>query len=348
MLQTAFLLAWILTWQQQQQHSVAHAFIMVPRQSQQRTHSHHLHATDSDIVREKIESLLSILSSAATNTKQTQNNNNNTTVVHLLGTGITGSLLDMPLSSLQLLSQADVVLYDALSLSLQDIGRVVRSDCILRSVGKRGGNPTSVLQSDIDTLLVKYATELPAGSTIIRLKGGDPLLFGRARTEVDALRASGTCYTIVPALTSCVAGPHFAGIPLTDPVLNCQSFAVFSGTRADKSSLGQESGTTSTGGSSSRDWSQLEVDAMVFLMIGELGKLEALCNRLVTSGGDKWTGDTPCAVVQSAGRMEQRVFRGTLHTQVETIKQELGAQSNSVSPAILVVGQVAALNLLES
>lgn len=326
--------------------SVAHGFV-VPQYESTHSKSHLLHMSkkksdesqtpSSSIVREKLQSLLSSLDSTTRNTSSQEDAT--TTVVHLLGTGITGSLLDMPLSSLALLSQADVVLYDNLSLPKEDIQVLVKSTCVLQSVGKRGGDPNNnVLQSEIDPLLVKYAQNLPPGSSIVRLKGGDPLLFGRARTEVDALRDSGTHYTITPGLSSCIAGPHFAGIPLTDPVLNSQSFAVFSGTRADKTGLGEDG---------QREWANLQVDALVFLMIGQLPKLKALCDCLVDSGGDQWTGTTPCAVIQNAGRsQQQKVFRGTLHTLVDQIQEELGEEAATVSPAVLVVGQVAALDLL--
>ena len=126
---------------------------------------------------------------------------------------------------------------------------------------------------------------------------------------------------------------------MTDPVLDSQSFAVFSGT--DKRGVGAGQGGT-------RDWKNLQVDALVFLMIGQLDKLKALCDRLVDGGGSRWTLTTPCAVVQNAGRKEhQRVVRGTLETLVDNIQEELGEETTTVSPAILIVGKVAALDLLE-
>jgi len=121
--------------------------------------------------------------------------------------------------------------------------------------------------------------------------------------------------------------------------LDSQSFAVFTGT--DKGGIGE-------GQKGERDWKNMQVDALVFLMIGQLPKLRALCDRLVEGGGTRWTSTTPCAVVQNAGRKEhQQVFRGTLGTLVDNIQEDLGEEATTVSPAILVVGQVAALDLLE-
>ncbi|KAL3773390.1 hypothetical protein ACHAW5_010996 [Stephanodiscus triporus] len=151
-------------------------------------------------------------------------------VVHIVGTGLSPTLMDLPLSTLLVLSRADVVLYDSLGLSGEDIRRIVPERCDVVCVGKRGEDAKSWKQDDIDRLLLREASEPPAAAAVgggcdrttndddddddgpprrkcvVRLKGGDPFLFGRTRTEIDALRSNGIPYTYTPGISSCVAG----------------------------------------------------------------------------------------------------------------------------------------------
>lgn len=259
---------------------------------------------------------------------------------YIIGTGLSDRVIDLPLSTLSILSCADVVLYDSLSLPVGEICRVTPQNCVLECVGKRG-DATSMKQSEIDALLMHH-TASEEGKIIVRLKGGDPFLFGRSRTEIDTLRKSGTPYHVVPNLSSCVAGPHYAGIPLTDPILNAQSFAVFSGTNAAGVGIGLQSK-----GPKGIDWQKLDVDTLVFLMIGRLDKLDMLCQKLAESS-PKWCNSTPCAVVRNAGRpSSQQVWRATLDTLVSKLKEDMGEATTTVSPAVLVVGPTAALDLLK-
>ena len=268
-------------------------------------------------------------------------------------TGLNPSLADLPLKTLRLLCEADVVLYDNLGLSADSITEVVPGHCRTICVGKRGDDGTSWAQADIDTLIRETAeasAESGEGRTIVRLKGGDPFLFGRARTEIETLREGQVPYTYTPAVSSCVAGPHLAGIPLTDPLLGCQSFGVWSGTDA----LGRVT--------SGKDWKNVGVDSLVFLMIGRLDKLDSLCESLAAAGTEVLNGDTPCAVIQNAGgprvvqadRQEsnddrlacQRVWRSTLKRIVSDIRAS-DSSIKTVSPAVFVVGQTAQLDLLD-
>ena len=84
--------------------------------------------------------------------------------------------------------------------------------------------------------------------SVVRLKGGDPFLFGRARTEIETLRSNNIPYSYTPGISSCIAGPHLGGIPLTDPLLDCQSFGVWSGTDAFGKSWGGGSPGSGGGG----------------------------------------------------------------------------------------------------
>ncbi|KAL7529878.1 hypothetical protein ACHAXR_006656 [Thalassiosira sp. AJA248-18] len=288
---------------------------------------------------------------------------NQSSIVHIIGTGLCPTLLNLPLSTLYILSQADVVLYDSLGLSYRDICQIVPKHCEVICVGKRG-DKKSWKQTDIDELLLEMATEPPDETNkqqrpnkknIVRLKGGDPFLFGRTRTEIEALRSHNIPYSYTPGISSCIAGPHLGGIPLTDPLLDCQSFSVWSGTDAFGKSWGLKDNDACQG----KEWRGLDVDVLVFLMIGRLDKLEALCHS-IANGDDreddarKWSKDTPCAVIQNAGgRNEmgdsslpvQRVWRSTLENIVPLIKKEDETQT-SVSPAVFVVGATASLDLL--
>lgn len=320
-----------------------------------------------------------ILSSSATGTQtKCSHKRQSSAVVHIIGTGLTPTLSNLPLSSLLVLSRADAVLYDSLGLSLDEIRRVIPDHCELTCVGKRGDRK-SWKQEDIDELLLKVAAvdgggdhecdETPRQTvkTVVRLKGGDPFLFGRTRTEIESLRANDVSYTYTPGVSSCIAGPHLGGIPLTDALLDCQSFGVWSGTDAFGRSWGlAENDGTNRGG---RDWSGLDVDVLVFLMIGRLDKLEALCRSIIAQNDNynhesttakKWSKETPCAVIQNAGGRRvkpseesssssshpiQRVWRSTLDNIVSVIKEEDETRT-SVSPAVFVVGATAALDLL--
>mmetsp|Transcript_11791 Transcript_11791/g.25121 ORF Transcript_11791/g.25121 Transcript_11791/m.25121 type:complete len:411 (+) Transcript_11791:69-1301(+) len=326
----------------------------------------------NESLRQSIQKLVSIINEPQSLTPP-PTNNPSASVVHIIGTGLTPTLLNLPLSTLHILSEADVVLYDSLGLSYKDICQIVPKHCDVISVGKRG-DKKSWKQKDIDELLIQVATEtiLPATSdatkeeqspkskTIVRLKGGDPFLFGRTRTEIENLRSHNIPYTYTPGISSCIAGPHLGGIPLTDALLDCQSFGVWSGTDA----FGRSWGLMDNDSSEGRQWRGLDVDVLVFLMIGRLDKLEALC-RSIANGNDgvdydkkkgKWSKDTPCAIIQNAGgRKEgsgaepslpiQRVWRSTLEHIVADVKEEDETRT-SVSPAVFIVGATAALDLL--
>ncbi|KAK1746815.1 uroporphyrin-III C-methyltransferase [Skeletonema marinoi] len=298
-------------------------------------------ADDDSSLRETIERLVSLIGPPDDDNivkPPTQNAQQNPSIVHIIGTGLTPSLLSLPLSTLHLLSQADAVLYDSLGLAYEDICKVVPKQCEVICVGKRGDSQKSWKQSEIDDLILQMAMTQPSSSTdgstmtqsktILRLKGGDPFLFGRARTEIDTLKSN--------------------NIP----------FGVWSGTDAFGRSRGLGTKNDNEGDDSGK-WEGLGVDTLVFLMIGRLDKLEALCN-LLASSGEKWEDGTPCAVIQNAGGRRsmqetdgsqdssqklQRVWRGTLSTIVPLIREEDETRT-SVSPAVFIVGATCQLDFL--
>lgn len=207
------------------------------------------------------------------------------------------------------LSRADVVIYDALADDrlLAD----VPARCLCLHVGKRGGQP-STPQAEIDRLLVAYCTQ---GKQIVRLKAGDPFIFGRSASELRALRAAGCTVEVVPGISSVLAAPLLAGIPLTDAALS-PGFAAFSG--HDLEAL---------------DWDALaKLPTLVFLMGGR--NLASICDRLQACGK---AAETPVAIVRWAGRPEQQVWTGTLSTIVDRTAGE------RLSPTVMVFGTVVSL-----
>ncbi|KAL7475376.1 hypothetical protein ACHAW6_001294 [Cyclotella cf. meneghiniana] len=353
----------------------------------------------NEILRQTINNIVTLLDSTnkAIPSSPSAPDTKSSAVVHIIGTGLTPTLLSLPLSTLHILSQADFVLYDSLGLSHNDIYHIVPRNCQLIFVGKRGDSDKSWEQSDIDELLLKIALQDHSADpddkisecrnaekqqqthtkskVIVRLKGGDPFLFGRTRSEIETLRKNNISYTYTPGISSCIAGPHLGGIPLTDATLNCQSFGVWSGTDAFGRSWGLNTDENHDG--EVTDF-ETNVDVLVFLMIGRLDKLEALCKLLafgkqknVTNPSfgtlnRKWNVDTPCAVIQNAGgiastssendlennsnntpqqkRPIQRVWRSTLGNIVSLIRSE-DETRKSVSPAVFVVGKVCEVNL---
>jgi uroporphyrinogen III methyltransferase/synthase len=227
--------------------------------------------------------------------------------VYLVGAGIgTGEYLTR--RGWQCLQQADVVVCDALA----DIGNLsLPVGCETVEVGKRGGKP-SFSQESINRLLVDYCQQ---GKQVVRLKGGDPLIFGRARSEIEALQAAGCAFAVVPGVSSVLAVPALAGIPLTDAALS-RGFAVVTAHKPEV-----------------LDWQALaRLDTVVILMGGR--RLADIVGRLQAAGK---AGDCPIAIARWGGHPEQQVWQGTLADIVEKTAGE------SLSPTVMVVGEVVKL-----
>jgi len=228
--------------------------------------------------------------------------------VYLVGAG-PGSLTYLTLRGQQLLARAQVLIYDAL-VDFQLLN-LVPSDCLKLNVGKRGGKK-STSQTKINQLLVTYCLQ---GKQVVRLKSGDPLIFGRARAEIEALQAAGCSFELVPGISSALAAPLLAGIPLTDKDWS-SCFAVLSGHQPENI-----------------DWEALaRIDTLVILMGGHT--LEEIIRRLLQQGRSP---DEPVAIIRHCGRLEQQVYWGTLADIVEK------TQSISLSPAVIVIGKVVEL-----
>lgn len=231
--------------------------------------------------------------------------------VHIVGAG-PGSALFLTAAGQVLLSTADVILYDALIDS--DLLRLAPKTCLQLQVGKRGQQP-SVPQAEINQLLVHHCQQ---GKQVVRLKSGDPALFGRVASEVQALRAEGCAVEVWPGLSSAIAAPILAGIPLTDPALS-RSVTIVSAHEPD-----------------CLDWDALaRSESLVVLMGGR--SLPVLVQQLQHFGKP---GDTPIAVIRWGGTDQQQVWTATLETIVAK------TQGERLSPTVMVIGAV--VNLRET
>ncbi len=235
--------------------------------------------------------------------------------VYLVGAG-PGDPDLITLKGVKCLKKADVIFFDRLAdESLMDIAppEAERID-----VGKIAGQHTKP-QDEINRLLVVKAKE---GKTVVRLKGGDPFVLGRGGEEGEVLKQNGISFEVVPGITSAIAVPAYAGIPVTHRGLS-SSFAVITG---------HEDPNKET---SSLHWEKLAtgVDTLIFLM--GMGNLPEIADRLVEHGRPV---GTPAAVIQNGTRPEQVTVTGTLENIVSRVKEH-----NLASPAIIIIGEVAGL-----
>ncbi len=236
-----------------------------------------------------------------------------TGMVYLVGSG-PGDPELLTVKAKRLLEEADVVLHDKLpgAAILESIPAEKRED-----VGKRaGGDRTS--QEYTNARLVELAE---AGKTVVRLKGGDPFVFGRGGEEAEHLAAHGIAFEYVPGITSAVAGPGVAGIPVTH--------------RDHASSVTFVTGHEDpTKDESALDWDALAKTGGTLVVLMGVGKLPAYTGELLEAG---MPPETPVALVERATRPDQRVVLGTLESIVD-VRDEAGIEP----PAITVIGGVAA------
>jgi len=236
--------------------------------------------------------------------------------VWLVGAG-PGAPELLTLLALHALRRADVVVYDALVDAR--VLRLARPDAVLDFAGKRGGKP-SPQQPDITLRLIRLARE---GKRVLRLKGGDPFVFGRGGEEAIALAAAGIPFRIVPGITAGIGGLAAAGIPATHRDTNSAVAFV----------TGQASGGEIPDGI---DWAALSRGAPVLVIYMALKHLATITARLRAAGRPD---DEPVAIVSKATLPGQRVLRTTLARAAAE-----AAQSAIEPPAIVVVGPVVQLS----
>ena len=218
--------------------------------------------------------------------------------------------------AMELIALADVILYDRLIPAEALAG--ARSDAELRYVGKEGGG-ASVPQEDTEALMLERAR---AGALVVRLKGGDPFVFGRGGEEALALRAAGIAFEVVPGVTAGIAAAGYAGIPVTHRGIasGVALIAAHEDPAKDERLL---------------DWNALAAFPGTLVFYMGVRTLPVLTERLLESGRPR---SQPAAVVSHGTMPEQRTVTGTL----ETIAAA-AASAGVTAPAITVIGDVAAL-----
>ena len=230
--------------------------------------------------------------------------------VHLVGAG-PGDPGLFTLRGRELLETADVVVYDRLV--DPRVLAMCRPDAELIDAGKAPGL-VRITQEAISAMLVGRAQR---GDAVVRLKGGDPFVFGRGGEEAAACKAAAVPCEVVPGVSSAVAGPALAGIPVTQRGL-ASGFAVV------------------TAHAPRDDWPGFAAAATLVILMGA-GRLEEVAAELRAAG---WPDGTPAAVVASASLPDQRDARAPLG-QIAAAAAEAGC----TSPAVLIVGAVAGLDL---
>ena len=266
-------------------------------------------------------------------------NSNHFGKVYLIGAG-PGDPGLLTVRGKSILEKADVVVYDRL------VSPGVLSLCNPKAkmvdVGKM---PThhKVKQSEINKLLVKFAVEMP-GATVARLKGGDPFVFGRGGEEALELVAAGVEFEVVPGVTSAIAVPAYAGIPVSHRGI-ATSFHIITGHEKEKSvvdPIAALQGDCHSGAEGDRIQCNLSLDfetlaksqgTLIFLM--GIANMDFIAHRLIECGKDP---KTPLAFIEKGTTPNQRTVMATLETAGETIVRE-----NVTAPAITIMGGVVEL-----
>jgi|TARA_R100001244_G_scaffold29260_1_gene28575 uroporphyrin-III C-methyltransferase/precorrin-2 dehydrogenase/sirohydrochlorin ferrochelatase len=234
--------------------------------------------------------------------------------VYVVGAG-PGDPELLTLKALQLMQQADVVVYDFLV--SDEIMELVRRDADLICVGKRLGDH-SVVQEDTNQMLVDLAKQ---GKKVCRIKGGDPFIYGRGGEEVQVLAANNVNYQIVPGITAAAGCSAYAGIPLTHRD-HAQAIQFVTG-HCKKD--GQE-----------LDWQSLAKANQTLAIYMGVIKSPHIQGELLKHGRK---ADTPVAIIENGTRKNQRVVTGQLGELADLIER-----NSIISPALLIIGEVAALH----
>ncbi len=233
--------------------------------------------------------------------------------VTLVGAGPGGAGL-LTLAGLQALQRADVILVDRLVSA--EVRALARRDALQIEVGKEGGGH-SVTQEEIHRLLVHHAT---LGLNVVRLKGGDPFIFGRGGEELLCLRAAGIPYSVVPGITAALACAAQAGLPLTHRnVARSIRFAT----------------AHCRGSADETDWESLAAETDTLVLYMAVAQSARVQRELLVRGR---SARTPVAIIENGGRPEQRVVLTALGQLTEAVREHVVR-----APALLVIGEVASL-----
>lgn len=239
-----------------------------------------------------------------------------TGMVYLAGAG-PGDPGLVTLRTAELLRTADVVLYDRLV--SEEILSMICASAKKEYVGRQVGDDTTH-QDTTNELMVRYAKD---GQNVVRLKGGDPIIFGRGGEEAEYLREHGIEYEIIPGITSGIASATYAGIPLTHRKIASSVVLV----------TGHEDPTKD---SEAVKWKNLAgaVDSIVIMM--GLSKIEGICVNLIDGGRSP---STPVAIIQNGTTKKERTVYGQLDTIASIVKE------NEIRPpAIIIIGDAVTMS----
>lgn len=234
--------------------------------------------------------------------------------VYIAGSG-PGNIELITTKALKLINEVDVILYD--ELIGEELRRLIEgSGKEIIDVGKRAGRHKKK-QEEINRLLVEYAKK---GKKVLRIKGGDPFIFGRGGEEAEVLAEAGIQFEVVPGVTSAIAAPAYAGIPVThrkyDPAL------VF---LTGKEKEGEDR----------TNWEALaKLNATIVILMG-VSNLRRNAERLIRFGKNP---ETPVAVIEKGCTKEQRVVTGKLENIADLVEKE-----SIKAPAVIVIGDVVRL-----
>ncbi len=233
--------------------------------------------------------------------------------VYLIGAG-PGDPELLTLKAYRLMQAAEIVLYDRLVSA--EVMAMLPATAELIYVGKRRADH-SVPQESINQLMVKYAKQ---GKQVIRLKGGDPFIFGRGGEEIETLVDEGIPFEVVPGITAASGCSAYAGIPLTHRDY-AQSVQFVTGQLKD--------------GSIDLDWPELIADGKTLVFYMGLTSLPVICEQLIANG---MTADMPVALVEKGTTQDQCVYRATLKAMPDYL-----AGHKVTSPSLFIVGNVVRL-----
>jgi len=235
--------------------------------------------------------------------------------VYLIGAG-PGDPGLITVKGLQALREADVVMYDALD--TEQLLKECRSDAELIDAGKRATDH-HLKQWQTNDLLVEYANQ---GKTVVRLKGGDPFLFGRGAEEAEKLRKAGVEVHVIPGVTSAISVPELAGIPVTHRDHASLVTFITGHEKADRDK-------------DRIDWTALSEGHGTLVILMGLDNAGNISRGLIEGGTSP---DTPAAVISKGSHPDQKVFVTTVGKLEDTIKTQ-----HAETPGIIVVGSVVEL-----
>ena len=245
--------------------------------------------------------------------------------VYLVGAG-PGDLELLTLKALRLIKSADAVLHD--DLVAPEILSLIPSTAQVHNVGKRCGRK-KILQGEINFLMVALAA---SGLRVVRLKGGDPLIFGRAGEEIESLRQNNVPFEIVPGVTSALGAAAIAQMPLTHRWAS-DALVLITAHRASKDRTSKSNGAREEGGENNgADWNKLAASGATLVIYMPGQNYSEIAEKLRVAGV---AGEMPCAIISRATTQYQRTYR--------TNVSDLHRAPQLAAPTLLVVGEVVRL-----